>query len=39
MNYFSDADKLRAEFDGRVAGYLYKLSMKKNIMVSCGRFC
>ena len=23
MNYFSDADKLRAEFDGRVAGYLY----------------
>ena len=23
MNYFSDADKLRAEFDGRVAGYLF----------------
>ena len=23
MNYFSDADKLRAKFDGRVAGYLY----------------
>ena len=42
MNYFLDADKLRAEFDGRVAGYLYtnyplkKISwFRVGVLLSC----